>query len=259
MNIERDSDLEAAIRSHLDEALQSGVEIFCYDQVGSVLDVARVHIAPILSKDYKALILAKNQSNGRGQQGRSWTAVQKAFLGCLLFPDCTISKSELPAFSLVIAIQIAHTLLEYGVEVGVKWPNDVLTRKEGNKISGVLLEADSSLRVGIGVNLSGSPENGTSIQEEIKLVVDLDRFSASIVKSCLIAFDQFKSEGFAPFEKQWASLDLISGREIKFQITDKTYIGIASGVDSAGRFLLEIEGEKRAFTSGQILLPLSLS
>lgn len=261
MAIERDSKLEKSIHDYLPMELKSSLKVFCYDSVGSVLDVARENITPLLLRGEKALVLAKSQSQGRGQQGRNWVGVEKAFLGCLLIPQCTVPKSKLPALSLIVAIQIAKILNEYGLSVGVKWPNDILSRPLKRKISGVLLETENctidsslyNLRIGIGVNFSGSPEGATSIQQEIQKEIDLDNFAASLIEECMSAFELFITEGFQPFENYWMELDLLRENPIEFQQAGRTFKGIAKGVDSKGCLTIDVDGELLTFASGQIL------
>jgi BirA family biotin operon repressor/biotin-[acetyl-CoA-carboxylase] ligase len=260
VNALRESALEKSISELISQSHAVAPLVFCYNEVTSVLDLAKelAHAGV----NTRSLILAKSQTAGRGQHGRSWVAVEEAFLGCLLFPQTTVAKQSLPAFSLVIALQIAKILLEYGVDVGVKWPNDILTKKERKKICGILLESDLvetsagsslSLRVGIGVNLVGNPEEGSSIKKEIDRAISLDQFAAKVTENCVTAYYVFERDGFTPFKSSWNELDLLMDREIKFQHGDKVLQGKVCGVDSLGRIVFRVGGEELSFNSGQII------
>lgn len=260
MTYQRDSKLEKLINARLELGPSKEVVPFCYEQVCSVLDVAKDSLSN-LEPGKKALVLARSQSAGRGQHGRSWVAVEEAFLGCLLIPECKISKNELPAFSLVIAIKIAQILSDYEAIVGVKWPNDVLSRNSNKKISGVLLESGlsnqtlkSNLRIGIGVNIVGSPDGGTSLQEETGKSVDMVDFAVKITESCILALALFEQNGFSYFENEWKQFDLLDGNLLNFKHAEKIISGFGAGVDRNGFLLIDVDGKIQSFNSGQVLL-----
>ena len=58
-----------------------------------------------------------------------------------------------PRLALAAGLAVAEALDVFGVEAGVKWPNDVWAR--GRKICGILVEADSDFAViGMGINVN---------------------------------------------------------------------------------------------------------
>lgn len=259
-NLKRNAIQERAILELLAVPSKFSNNIFCYEEVSSVLDVAKY--LSLTELDSPSLILAKSQTAGRGQQGRPWQAVEVAFLGCLLFPNSKIALRDLPSFSLVIGFQVAQILHKTGVDVGVKWPNDVLNKKHLLKICGVLLESDPSphakdelrnLRVGIGINLAGSPERGTSIKEQTGQDVAVERIAAAILESCCCAYEKFEVTGFGYFQKDWNDMDVLRGKQIEFQHANKTLYGRAAGVDDRGHLMIELPTGLESFASGRII------
>ncbi|CAB9503027.1 Bifunctional ligase/repressor BirA [Seminavis robusta] len=110
-------------------------------------------------------VLAKQQENGRGTQGRKWEGRQgNVYLTMAVpFPQIPVTITLLP---LQIGVLIAHTLQEFDKnnhKITVKWPNDVLV--EDRKIAGVLIEnwlapaPDRTvwLVIGIGINIAYAP------------------------------------------------------------------------------------------------------
>lgn len=252
----RDSESENLISNFLDPVFKPETFIRCYQTVSSVLDVATELSSEFEKKN--ALILAKKQTKGRGQQGRTWEQVSDAFLGCLVFSDCKIEALKLPAFSLVVAIQLAAIMGESGVNAGVKWPNDVLTQ-DLKKISGVLLETDRNnsdrllnLKIGIGVNFRGSPEGATSLAEEGSSINDIPLFASKVFSRCHAAYLVFKDQGFRPFVADWNTHDLFWGKEIVFQEGGRVYTGMGRGVNAEGQLQIEVDGKIYRFSSGQI-------
>lgn len=257
---DRNTDLESSIVAQVSAEIRERLSVFCYREVSSVLDVAKVLGGG--SPETVALILSRTQSAGRGQEGRPWINSVNAFLGCLLLPQCEIAREHLSCVSLVIAIEIAALLASYDAEVGVKWPNDVLSKRTRKKICGVLLETDGGsqrgahaqcLRIGIGVNLESCPEGATSLYAESGRRVPIDQFSARLLERCVPALERFKNEGFEVFRLRWQTLDLLRGEEVDFEHGKRKWRGFLSGVDAAGRICLSVDGKEQSFATGRIV------
>jgi BirA family biotin operon repressor/biotin-[acetyl-CoA-carboxylase] ligase len=104
-------------------------------------------------------VTAGEQSEGRGRQGRSWTAPAG---GALLYSAIVRpldARHALLPLAIPLAVCEAAEQLEPRVECGVKWPNDV--QVGGRKLAGVLIEArpqDGWGVIGVGMNLAIAPE-----------------------------------------------------------------------------------------------------
>lgn len=110
--------------------------------------------------------VAGEQSEGRGRQGRRWSAPPGTALlvSVLLRP----TPAMLPGIPLGCGLAVADAVEAVsGVRAGLKWPNDVLAPGGGGKLAGVLVEVEPrSARtdrspapapaavVGIGLNLA---------------------------------------------------------------------------------------------------------
>ena len=105
------------------------------------------------------VVTAGEQSEGRGRQGRSWTAPPgKALLYSAILRPLDSQDALLP-LAVPLAVCEAAEELEPGIECGVKWPNDVFV--DGRKLAGVLIESrpqDGWAVIGVGLNLSIAPE-----------------------------------------------------------------------------------------------------
>lgn len=102
-----------------------------------------------------ALVVADEQSAGRGRLGRSWESPAGAGLYCSLVLRL---QTPVPALALMAGLGVARAIQEVsGLNIQCKWPNDVLCR--GKKIGGILCEArDERVIVGIGLNLTHTRE-----------------------------------------------------------------------------------------------------
>ena len=101
----------------------------------------------------------REQTAGRGRQGRVWTAPEgKALLYSAILRPLDERHLLLP-LSVPLAVCAAAEALRPGCECQVKWPNDVWL--EGRKLAGILIEArpqDGWAVIGVGLNLSIAPD-----------------------------------------------------------------------------------------------------
>jgi BirA family transcriptional regulator, biotin operon repressor / biotin---[acetyl-CoA-carboxylase] ligase len=101
------------------------------------------------------VVTAAEQREGRGRQGRTWTAPPgKALLYSAVVQPLEERHLLLPLAAPLAVCESAEQLTP-GSECKLKWPNDVLI--EGRKLAGVLIEArpqDGWAVIGIGLNLS---------------------------------------------------------------------------------------------------------
>jgi birA, biotin-[acetyl-CoA-carboxylase] ligase region len=102
-------------------------------------------------------IVARQQTAGRGRQGRVWTSPPDAglYLSIVLRP--TPEAQQLPLITLASAVAVFDTLGQLDIDADIKWPNDILVDEK--KICGILAETTETERgfavvVGIGINLT---------------------------------------------------------------------------------------------------------
>src|SRR5262245_4823874 len=99
------------------------------------------------------VVLAKEQSAGRGQHGRSWHCPpgMGVLMSVLLFPPPAVRRPAL--LTAWAAVSVCETAREAaGLEAQIKWPNDVLIR--GKKVCGILIEQGRGTVAGIGLNVN---------------------------------------------------------------------------------------------------------
>jgi BirA family biotin operon repressor/biotin-[acetyl-CoA-carboxylase] ligase len=103
------------------------------------------------------VVVADEQTEGRGRLGRRWLAPAGTSLLCsiLLRPD--VHPARLPELSVVAGRACAEAIGDLtGLEPEVKFPNDVLLR--GRKVAGILAEAsEGRVVLGVGVNVAQEP------------------------------------------------------------------------------------------------------
>lgn len=110
-------------------------------------------------EDYTTVV-AKHQTNGRGQMGSVWSSETSKNLTFSVFKDVSKMYIEHPFYiSIATALAILKTLQGLNIpKLSVKWPNDILS--ENKKICGILIEnviKQNNLYasiIGIGLNVN---------------------------------------------------------------------------------------------------------
>jgi BirA family biotin operon repressor/biotin-[acetyl-CoA-carboxylase] ligase len=115
--------------------------------------------------------LAEYQSAGRGRRGRQWVSPFGSQIYLSMYWHLEQGLSAAMGLSLVTALAVSDAIkMHCGVQVQLKWPNDVYL--QGVKLAGILIELEgqalepSHCVIGIGVNLNMPPEAGKLIEQQ---------------------------------------------------------------------------------------------
>lgn len=210
------------------------------------------------------LAAAEFQSLGKGRLGRRWIAPEGSciMMSILLRPDFEPQYASM--LTLVMGLSVAQAVADAGVEVSIKWPNDVVVSHK--KICGILTEMEldqdqiQEVVIGIGINVN---------LEEI--AEDLKGKATSLYLETGRRFDRSQMIGLVMerFEKnydlfiQTCDLSLLlddynamlANRQQPVRVLDQKepYEGVALGIDKDGKLLVEMEnGEIREVSSGEV-------
>lgn len=216
-------------------------------------------------------VIAGIQENGKGRLGRSWFGGEGSLaMSILLRPD--MSVSELPPLTLVCALSVRRAITGFGGSgaVRVKWPNDILIY--GKKVCGILLEqrtvsSENCVVAGIGVNVSQEsfPDDlpGAASLRVSGINAEREALAAEVLNHFEEDYEKFVRGGFEPFVSEYTAC--MAGVGVHAEILNSAKSsgdketapvvasGICRGVDTVGRFLLELpDGERLAFAGGEI-------
>ena len=145
------------------------------------------------------LIVAKEQTQGRGRNNRTWKSFGEKNLTFSLIVNYPEDKEALGLFSLLSANSVAATIEELGLIPEIKWPNDILV--EGHKLAGILIEnvmssggkIKSFIGIGLNVNQSDFKEfnrPATSLALLCKHHFDLPTLAVQLQEAILRRYDQ---------------------------------------------------------------------
>lgn len=214
-----------------------------------------------------ALFLADEQTKGRGRRGRSWSspAGDNIFMSLLLKPKLRPESASM--MTLLAALAVAAAAEEMtGLEVKIKWPNDIVINKK--KICGILTEMSSEidyihyLVIGIGINV-----NTGIFPEEIKEMASSLFLSSGAKKRwnrseliCLLMehleryYEQFLQTENLSFVQEDYNRKLAGIHEqVKVLGETEDMVGISRGITETGELIVELpDGSRKEVMSGEV-------
>ena len=210
-----------------------------------------------------AVVVTEHQSGGRGRRGRHWLSPfgRNLYLSMLWYFDEL--PHPLPACSLVVAVQVAHALLNLGIhDVALKWPNDVYAG--GRKLAGVLLElvgeaaGPYKVVVGVGVNVNmvsaAIDQPWTSMRLCSGRDWDRNLVAGRLVDGLMAGLARFAREGLGPFREGWDTLDMTRGHRVVVQLPQGSAEGRALGPDADGALRVRTARGVERFHAGEVSL-----
>ena len=213
---------------------------------------------------HKALCVAHFQTKGRGRQGRSWVNRQGE---CLMFSlGWTFDKPqyELGSLALVVALACRRALADIGLDVNIKWPNDLVVAND--KLAGILIETarvenKTVAIIGIGINfvLPKEVENATSVQALFQTASKQGVSVKTLLNAVLAQLDALLSEyaqnGFASCVGEYDAANRDTDRPVLLlQEGRVVHEGVVKGVDAQGALRLLTDKGEKTIVSGEISL-----
>ena len=215
------------------------------------------------------LLIAEQQTQGRGRLGRNWVSgVGDSLMFSLGLP---LAPRDWSGLSLAVGVSVAESLQPQlpaagrGPRIGIKWPNDLWLEGD-RKLAGILIETASFVGshqhdmtapryvvIGVGINVRPRPGDGMrtapACLQEIDAALDAPTALACILPNLVAEVQSFAQHGFAPLMQRFARRDLLAGREV--HLSDGTS-GIAQGVAADGGFLVRTAAGLQVVTSSEI-------
>ncbi|MBD2455795.1 biotin--[acetyl-CoA-carboxylase] ligase [Nostoc sp. FACHB-87] len=193
-----------------------------------------------------SVVIAQQQTAGRGQWGRQWISHPGGlYLSVAIAPKLEASASY--QLTLASAWGIANQLRCYGVDVGIKWPNDLVLN--GRKLGGILTETKINhgyihqAVIGVGINWTNPvPETGINLEMwqacyATKPISCLETLTSVVLRGI--------ESGMECLVKEGINILLSRYLELLTNVGDKVYIhdlaGTVVGVTSQGELRVSVE------------------
>jgi BirA family biotin operon repressor/biotin-[acetyl-CoA-carboxylase] ligase len=214
------------------------------------------------------LVLAEEQTGGRGRRQRAWFSPPRLGIYATLLLRPAIPAARAPLFTFLAAVAVARALRETsGLEARIEWPNDVVIARR--KLAGVLGEMRGSgptlreLVVGIGINVHQRPEDfppalrprATSIRNEGGAPCGRAAILASFLEEFERRYARLLKDGPATLLAEWEGLSAFPrGCPVVVRGPGGTTEGTITGVDEEGALrLLGSRGAEIRVPFGEII------
>ena len=254
--------LPAEIKKNLKSKI-FGKKIYSYRKVGST-NLLGFRLAETGAEE-GTLVVADEQTKGKGRMGRSWYSPPRLglWMSLILRPD--IPPFKAPGLSICAGLALAQTIKEMtGIEAKIKWPNDCLI--DGKKVGGILLELSAELDrinfviVGIGVNVNHSakdfPKNlsQTATSMKIKLGKDISRLAllTSFLKKFERIYLDFKKNGLSPQKEMIKSFSSLLGKKVTVKFGKERIEGMAENIDENGSLVIKTKKGEKVVRAGEV-------
>jgi BirA family biotin operon repressor/biotin-[acetyl-CoA-carboxylase] ligase len=217
--------------------------IHCHEEVVSTMEIAR-ELARKGCPEF-TVVTADRQTRGRGRLGRVWHSNPGGlYFTIVLRPALPAPLSSLTTFA--AGLTWARFLKDaYGVDTGLKWPNDLLVGER--KLSGMLSEMEAQgemvtfVNIGIGLNVNNDPTAEEPQATSLARITGRKLARRDLLEGFLDRFEQKMADprGLDTIIAEWKPFATTLNRAVKIVTTRETIEGIARDVDDSGALLLE--------------------
>lgn len=229
-----------------------GRTIHVYETVTTTQKIA--HELAINGAKDGTLIIADEQTMGRGRLGRNWHSKKGTGIWMSLIIKPEISVQKAPQFTLLTAVALCMAIEEVtGLEPFIKWPNDLLLQQK--KVAGILTELIAeenrvqAIIIGIGINVNHTetdfPEELRDKATSLAIEKGTTILRPKLVQNFCLKFEKlyetYNKTGFQPIKLLWESYNISIGKKILARTNQRTIVGTALGINEDGVLLLEDE------------------
>ncbi|MFK0281283.1 biotin--[acetyl-CoA-carboxylase] ligase [Streptomyces sp. NPDC090499] len=220
--------------------------------------------------DEGAVLVAEEQTAGRGRLDRQWTAPPRSGL----FFSVLLKPAEVPVarwgwLPLLTGVAVATGLARgAGVDMALKWPNDLLVTvgDEERKAGGILAEraGEDAVVVGVGINVTlraaelPVPQAG-SLALAGAVSTDRETLLRAVLRSLEDWYGRWREAGGDPgasgLQEAYAAGCSTLGRTVRAELPgDRALVGEAVAIDGDGRLVIATkEGVQEPVGAGDIV------
>lgn len=242
----------------VEQALTGGFgrKIEQFEQVGSTMDIARDRANGGAPEGL--VVLAEEQTAGRGRMGRAW--VSPAGLNLYFTLIVRPPLDDLRRLPVTVPLGVAWGLESLGLTPDVKWPNDIWF--SGKKAGGILIdtvvegESVTAALIGIGLNVNLRTSDYEEIREIATSLSDAageefarERVLAAVLDGIASATQAAPAISFAHWKRRLVTLN----RSVTLRQGTEIFEGRTIDVDPTGALVVELkDGSSRVFAAGEV-------
>lgn len=211
------------------------------------------------------LVVAEEQTGGKGRRGRGWSAAKGENIMMTLLLRPQIRPEHASRMTLLTAMAVARGIRkETGLPAGIKWPNDVVVH--GKKVCGILTEMSAEIDyinhvvigTGINVNQEVFPEEirttAGSLCMECKEKICRAKLAAEVLEELEKLYEIFlQTEDMSALCREYNELCVNRGHEIRVMEPGKEYTGTTDGINASGELVVrKADGSTVCVYAGEV-------
>lgn len=216
--------------------------------------------ARLAERDAADVVVAEEQTAGRGRLGRSWYSEREAGLYVTLIMRPPLTREDAPALTLALGLATAEAVARTAdLACDLRWPNDVLAA--GKKCAGILLEtAGNAFLAGIGINVNHTefPAELAGEATSLYLVTGRRHAREPLLVELVRAAESFTrmlvEGGREPVRRMFERASSYArGRRVRVASVEGEIVGVTDGLDASGfLWLREADGSRRLILAGGV-------
>jgi len=201
------------------------------------------------------VILAEEQTHGRGQRGKTWQASpNENLLLSWVRKSVNIFANEQFYISKAISLGIVDFLRKAGITASIKWPNDIVVNRK--KMAGILIENQLEGKrvkrsiIGIGINVNqvkNLPEHATSLAKLLEEKIDLNVAFEPLMPSLNQRWTELQLKHYDILDADYESANFLCGLQLPSSLNSTVV-----GTNERGQLLVKKDGQTLAYAHGEI-------
>jgi BirA family biotin operon repressor/biotin-[acetyl-CoA-carboxylase] ligase len=197
-----------------------------------------------------AMVLAEEQTAGRGRAGHSWHSERATGIYATLLLRPHLAPVQAPLLTMMAGLS-AHTAIraQTGLHLDLKWPNDLVFR--GKKLGGILTEMHAEptqirfviIGIGLNVNQEKFPGELSALATSLRVETGKPQSRVELLVRLLHEFEtdynRFLTEGGAPVITRFCGLSSYAqGMRVRVTNGNDSFRGVTTGLSPEGSLLV---------------------
>lgn len=192
------------------------------------------------------ILLAERQTAGRGRRGAAWFSHAGESLAFSILIRPSEPKALWPRLALAAGLAVSEAIETFGLQVAIKWPNDVWIGSR--KTAGILVEAGPDfvvVGIGLNVNTTGFPPEVSEIATSLRLEAARDFSRSEVLGEILRKFAVRRRQIGDDFESLMSAVRLrcaLTGKRVSLTVSGVSRVGTVEGLAATGELLFRSDG-----------------
>ncbi len=213
--------------------------------------------------------LANHQTQGKGRNGAKWVSPADANIYLSIGRMFDISfANKTHGLSLACGVTVARLLSAMGLDVKLKWPNDIMLNHK--KLAGILIETRIQgdfliVVIGVGLNVEMPESKASSIDQPWadlsqliasngKMSINRNILSARLLTVLIDCLLQYNQDGFDSFANDWKRFDLLQGRDVTVITENEAFVAKVLGINKDCSLNVSVDNLQKTLYAADIKL-----